>query len=129
MARRRVTRRRKRVSTNEYNTAWWMGFRAGVYQEDIPVGPMVLNLQAIALGMEGNLIEQNSVSESIAYKRGYQKAIEMKGLVKMGKFPDLEANLHGGSVIERYVEEGASQLADVASDPLGELDELISGLF
>lgn len=127
MAKRRY--RRRRVSTNEYNSAWWTGFRAGVYQEDIPVGPMVLNLQAIALGMEGNLIEQNSVSESIAYKRGYQKAIELKGLVKMGKFPDFETSLKGGSTIERFVEEGASQVADIVSDPLGELDELISGLF
>lgn len=127
MAKRRYKRRR--VSTTEYTSAWWMGFRAGVYQEEIAIGPVISNIQAIALGMEGGPIEQNSVSESIAYKRGYQKAIELKALIKMGKFPDFESSLQGGSVVERFVEEGASQVADVMSDPLGELEELISGLF
>jgi len=106
-----------------------MGFRAGVYQEEIAIGPVISNIQAIALGMEGGPIEQNSASESVAYKRGYQKAIEFKALVKMGKFPDLEASLRDGSVLERFVEEGASDIADLASDPLGELEELIGGLF
>lgn len=127
VSRRRVSRRR--VSTTEYTSSWWMGFRAGVYQEEIAIGPVISNIQAIALGMEGGPIEQNSAAESQAYKRGYQKAVEFKALVKMGKFPDLEASLRGGSVIERAFETGASEIADIASDPLGELEELVGNLF
>ena len=47
----------------------------------------------------------------------------------MGKFPDIQDVLAGGSVLENFVEDGASTVADVVSDPLGEISDLLGSIF
>ena len=127
---RRMVRRTRynRVSDTEYTGAWWSGFRAAVYAEDQNITG-ASNMTAIALAMEGSPIEQNSAGETVAYKRGFKKGQEFISLYRMGKFPDIEDVLAGGSVLENFVEDGASTVADVVSDPLGEISDLLGSIF
>ena len=120
--------RYNRVSDTEYTGASWSGFRAAVYAEDQNITGSS-NMTAIALAMEGSPIEQNSAGETLAYKRGFKKGQEFTSLYRMGKFPDIQDVLRGGSVLENFTEEGASIVGDIASDPLGEISDLLGSIF
>ena len=117
---------RKKVSDTEYSGAWWAGLRAAVYEQQQNLGRS--NINAIALAMEGSPIEQDSYGETVAYRRGYKKGQEMKALYRLGKFPDLENALRGGSVLEKGLESASSTALDVLSDPVGESADLLDNL-
>ena len=117
---------KRRVSDTEYSGAWWAGFRGAVYEQDQNLGRS--NINAIALAMEGSPIEQDSYGETVAYRRGYKKGNEMKALFRIGKFPDLENALRGGSVLATGIDAVQDTALDVLSDPVGESADLLDTL-
>ena len=119
-------RRKKRnyPSKTERDAHWWKGFRKAIYHPDHK--PWT-DIDAIDAGMNGQEIHNDTPAEMRSFADGFKCGQTFIHLYRKqaSNFPDLERHLAGGSGMERGVEQFASKVAEVASDPFGEAGDVV----